>query len=68
MVGFSLMHIHPLLAIAGFLCCLSLMLWTLPGVIYFFKRFEHATMVDVAMCIASLVVLVVIVIPDTFFA
>ncbi len=68
MVGFSLIHIHPLFAIAGLLCSWSLMLWLLPAVIYFVIRREYAAKFDFIMCAVAVLVAIVMVIPDTFFA
>ena len=34
MVGFSMMHIHPIFSILGFLCCFAMMLWLFPYAVY----------------------------------
>ncbi len=34
MVGFSLMHIHPLFSILGALCSYALILWLIPAIVY----------------------------------
>jgi hypothetical protein len=67
-VGFSLMHIHPMLAIVGFLGSLGVMLWLLPAIPYSIVRRRAVGIVDVAMIACAAFVVVAIVIPDTFFA
>jgi len=66
-VGFSLMHIHPFFSIAGILCCVLLMVWLIPGLIYLTLRWHITSKADIAMVVLSLLVTVAIVLPDTFF-
>jgi hypothetical protein len=37
-VGFSLMHIHPFFSVGGIMCCVLLMLWIVPALIYLTLR------------------------------
>jgi hypothetical protein len=67
MVGFSLMHIHPALAITGMLGCLALMVWLLPAIFYAVERRESIGVSDISMIACAAFVVFVIVIPDTFF-
>ena len=67
-VGFSLMHIHPFLAIGGVLFCYLLMLWLIPAAAYLVKRRERISALDKVMVLASLFVAIMIMLPDTFFA
>jgi hypothetical protein len=68
MVGFSMMHIHPLIAIGGMLGCLAVMLWLLPAIPYAIVRRRAIGVMDVAMIACSLLVAAAVVIPDNFFA
>lgn len=68
MVGFSLLHIHPILAILGALSCFIIMAWLLPSTFYALRRRRDISLVDGAMLVTSLLIAVVIMIPDTFFA
>jgi hypothetical protein len=68
MVGFSLLHIHPLLAIAGALCSFSIMLWLLPSAVIAVRRRREISLLDGVMLALSLFVVVAIVLPDNFFA
>jgi len=67
-VGFSLMHIHPFFSIAGIMCCVLLMLWIIPALIYVLLRWSISSKAEVAMVVLALLVTVAIVLPDTFFA
>jgi hypothetical protein len=67
-IGFSLMHIHPLFFAVGSLSAYLLILWLVPGVIYIVKRRRTASGVDKLLLLFSLLVLVVAIIPDDFFA
>lgn len=67
-VGFSLMHIHPFFSIAGITCGMLLMLWLIPALFYVISRWRISSKADIAMVVLSLLVTVVIVLPDTFFA
>jgi hypothetical protein len=68
MVGFSMMHIHPMIAIVGMLGCLAVMLWLLPAIPYAIARRRAIGVTDVAMIACSLFVAAAVVIPDNFFA
>lgn len=68
MVGFSLMHIHPGLAVVGLLGSLAGMLWLLPAIPYSIVRRSAISIVDVAMIACAVFVTVAITIPDNFFA
>ena len=68
MVGFSLMHIHPMFAIIGMVFCLSLMIWLLPAIPYAIARRKTVRFADVAMIAGAALVTTAIVIPDNFFA
>jgi hypothetical protein len=67
MVGFSLMHIHPVFAIVGMMCCLAMMAWLLPAVPYAIVRRKIISVADIAMIACAVLVAVAIVIPDNFF-
>ncbi len=67
-VGFSLMHIHPFFSIAGIMCCVLLMLWIVPALIYVISRWRSSSKTDIAMVGLALLVTLAIVLPDTFFA
>jgi hypothetical protein len=68
MVGWSLLHIHPGFAVLGFLCCLSLMAWLIPFTVYAIAHRKAMRATDVVMLACSLLVVVAIITPDTFFA
>ena len=68
MVGFSLMHIHPMLAIVGTASCLAFMVWLLLAIPYAIGRRKVASVADVAMIGCAAFVVAAIVIPDTLFA
>jgi len=68
MVGFSLMHLHPTLAIFGLICSLSVMVWLMTAIPYAIARRRHIRMSDVFMMACAAFVVVVLVIPDTLFA
>jgi hypothetical protein len=67
-VGFSMMHIHPILSIVGVLCCFCIMLWLLPSTVYAIRRRQTLTLFDGVMLATSVLITVVIILPDTFFA
>ena len=68
MVGFSLMHIHPVFAIIGMVSCLAVMVWLLAAIPYAIARRKIISVADVGMVICAVLVAVAIIIPDTFFA
>ena len=68
MVGFSLMHIHPGLAIIGLLGSMGLMLWLLPAIPYTVVRRKALGLPDVAMIACAAFVTLALTIPDNFFA
>jgi hypothetical protein len=67
-IGFSLMHVHPFFSIAGILCSCMLMLWLIPALCYVIFRWRMCSKTDIAMVLLCLLVMVAIVLPDTFFA
>jgi hypothetical protein len=68
MVGFALWHIHPALAVVGTLCSLAMALWLLRTVPYAIVRRRDIEPWDWLMMAASVLVIVSLVLPDTFFA
>jgi hypothetical protein len=68
MVGFSLMHIHPGLAIFGILCFYSLTIWLIPVSCYLFLRRRNIRLVDVVMFLSALLGLAAMMLPDNLFA
>lgn len=68
MLGFSLMHIHPLLSMIGALCCYLLMLWLIPGVFYIVRRRQDVSILDKGMVACCFFVTLAIILPDTFFS
>ena len=68
MVGFSMIHIHPIFSIFGALCCFSIMLWLFPSAVYMFMRRRKMSLLDGLMFISSLLIAVAMILPDTFFA
>jgi hypothetical protein len=68
MIGFSLMHIHPTFFVLGMLCCYGLAFWLFPATFFLIKRRKQISKADAAMGILCLFVIVVMVIPDNFFA
>ena len=67
MVGFSMMHIYPMFFILGALFSFATMLWLLPSAVYAIKRRGVLSLLDGVMLVLSLLITVVIVLPDTFF-
>ncbi|MFZ0321467.1 MAG: hypothetical protein WAL56_20250 [Candidatus Sulfotelmatobacter sp.] len=68
MVGFSLMHIHPVFFIASLLCSSAVAIWLLPGVCYAVRRRRNVKINDAAMIVIALFVIAALAVPDTFFA
>jgi len=62
-VGFSLMHIHPLFAMAGILCCYVLMLWLIPASILVAKHWKSSSKTDAAMVALCVLVTLAIILP-----
>jgi hypothetical protein len=67
-VGFSLMHIHPVFAVVGILSCVSTMAWLLLAIPYAIVRRKEIGLADAGMIACSMLVAVIIVIPDNIFA
>ena len=67
MVGFSLMHIHPIFAIFGMLCSLCIMLLLIPSAVYAIRRRRDISILDALMLMCSVFITVAIILPDTFF-
>lgn len=68
MVGFSLFHAHPLFAITGLLSIYGLIAWSVAALVFLIVRRKHVTPIEIAMFILSAFVVLVLVIPDTYFA
>jgi hypothetical protein len=68
MVGFALWHIHPGFAVAGMLCSLAVALWLLIAIPYAIVRRRDIEPWDWLMMAASSLVILVLTVPDTFFA
>jgi len=68
MVGFSLMHIHPLLGILGALSCSLLLLWLIPAGFCAIRRRRDVTLFDIGMLGCCLFALLAVALPDAFFA
>ena len=64
----SLWHIHPGFAVAGALCSLAVALWLLIAIPYALLRRRDIEPWDWMMTFASVMVIAVLVVPDTFFA
>jgi hypothetical protein len=60
-IGFGLMHVHPMFAIVGGLCCYLLMLWIIPASVFGVLRRKNFTMLDGAMILVCVFVAIVIV-------
>ena len=68
MVGFSLMHIHPGLAITGLLGCLSVVVWLLPAIPCAIARRKTINLADLTMIAGVVLIVAALAIPDNFFA
>jgi hypothetical protein len=68
MVGFALWHIHPGLALVGTLCSLAVALWLLIAIPYAIMRRRDIEPSDWLMMACSVLVIVALALPDTFFA
>jgi hypothetical protein len=68
MVGFSLWHIHPGFAVAGTLCSFAVALWLLIAIPYAVVRRRDIEPWDWLMMAASVMVIVALAVPHTFFA
>ena len=62
-IGFSMMHIHPLLAMAGILSCYVLMTWLVPAVILVAIRWKSSSKAEIAMVAVCVLVTLAIVLP-----
>jgi hypothetical protein len=67
-VGFSLMHIHPMLGIVGMLGSAGARVWLLPAILYTIARRKSMHAKDVAMIACAVLVVTALFIPDNFFA
>jgi uncharacterized BrkB/YihY/UPF0761 family membrane protein len=68
MVGFALRHIHPGFAVAGTLCFLAVALWLLIAILYAIVRRRDIEPWDWLMMAGAVTVILVLAVPDTFFA
>lgn len=68
MVGFALWHIHPGFAVAGILCCLALAVWLLIAIPYAIMRRREIEPWDWLMMAGTVMVILALAAPDTFFA
>jgi hypothetical protein len=68
MVGFSLMHIHPLFFITGTLSAYLIVAWLVPAGTYAVVRRKNVSGMDLAMILIALFVAITIIIPDDLFA
>lgn len=68
MVGFALWHIHPVLAIAGTLCSFAVAGWLLIAIPYAIARRRDIEPWDWLMMAGSAIIVLVLALPDTFFA
>src|SRR5215469_5635111 len=67
-VGFALWHIHPELAVIGTLCSVAVALWLLITVPYAVVRRRDIEPWDWLMMAGSVLVILILALPDTFFA
>jgi ABC-type uncharacterized transport system permease subunit len=68
MVGFSLIHIHPIFAVLGAVCAYTLMLWLVPAIVCLVSRRKRISGFDVVMMAFALLALLAVVTPDTLLA
>jgi hypothetical protein len=68
MVGFSLMHIHPVFFLIGALCSYWLLLWLAIAIVFMAKGRIMPPMKDMLMVALCLFVLVALIVPDQAFA
>jgi hypothetical protein len=69
MVGFSLVHIHPLFFVSGVLCCYALVLWLMVAAVNLIvRRKSGISSFDIGMVLVAVFVIVVMLVPDNFFA
>lgn len=68
MVGFVLWYIHPGFAVAGTLCSFAVALWLLIEIPYAIVRRRDIEPWEWPMILASVMVIVALAFPDTFFA
>jgi hypothetical protein len=68
MVGFALWHIHPGFAVVGTFCSLAVALWFLITLPYVVVGRHDIEPWDWMMIVGSAAVIVVLALPDTFFA
>jgi hypothetical protein len=67
MVGFSLWHVYPVFALVGSLGSLALALWLLVAAPYAIARRRDIEPWDWLMMVFSVLVIVALALPDTFF-
>ena len=68
MVGFSLMHLHPTVAIVGLISAVAVMAWLVMAIPYAIARRRHVGISDAFMMACAAFVVIALVIPDTLFA
>jgi len=62
------MPVHPFFSVAGITCCILLMLWIVPALLYIRFRWRISSKAEIVMVVFSLMVAVAIVLRDMFFA
>lgn len=67
-VGFALLHIHPGFAVAGVLCSLAVAFWLFIAVPYAIAHRQDFEPLDWMVMAGSILVVVVLVVPDNLFA
>lgn len=68
MVGFALWHVHPGLALVGTLSSLAVAVWLLITIPYAIVRRGDIEFPDWLMMGCSVLVIITLSLPDTFFA
>ena len=68
MIGFGLVHIHPMFFLVGVICAYTLILWLAPALFYLVIHRKTISGVDAAMVAVALFVLVAVITPDILFA
>lgn len=67
MVGFTLMHVYPVLAVAGIISWMALMAWMLPAIYFLGSRMKRADIAECAMLLVAALIGAAVIVPDNFF-